>query len=90
MLRVLGLSTASQYVVFGVAIMLGMVISGDRIAELIGRLLLRPRIRDLSPRTPRHRDSHGRATTGQTLNHDSTTDYDVDTTTAPQLDRGTR
>jgi ribose transport system permease protein len=47
MLRVLGLSVASQGVVFGVAIILGMVISGDRIADVVGRLLLRPRIRDL-------------------------------------------
>jgi ribose transport system permease protein len=47
MLRVLGLSPASQYVVFGVAIILGMVISGDRIADVVGRLLLRPTIRDL-------------------------------------------
>lgn len=47
MLRVLGLSTASQFVVFGLAIVLGMVISGDRIAEIIGRLLLRPSIRSL-------------------------------------------
>jgi ribose transport system permease protein len=47
MLKVLGLSTASQGVVFGVAIILGMLISGDRIADVVGRLLLRPRIRDL-------------------------------------------
>ena len=33
--------------VFGVAIVLGMLISGDRIAELVGRLLLRPGIADL-------------------------------------------
>lgn len=42
MLRVLGLSNAWQNVVFGTAIVVGMLISGDRIAELIGRLLLRP------------------------------------------------
>ena len=47
MLRVLGLSAASQFVVFGVAIILGMIISGDRIADIVGRLLLRPGIRDL-------------------------------------------
>jgi len=47
MLKVLGLSTASQGVVFGVAIILGMLISGDRISDIVGRLLLRPRIRDL-------------------------------------------
>lgn len=47
MLKVLGLSTASQGVVFGVAIILGMIVSGDRIADVVGRLLLRPRIRDL-------------------------------------------
>lgn len=44
MLKVLGLSNASQFVVFGTAIVVGMLISGDRIAELIGRLLLQPRL----------------------------------------------
>jgi ribose transport system permease protein len=42
MLRILGLSTAMQFVVFGVAIILGMLVSGDRVAALLGRLL-RPR-----------------------------------------------
>lgn len=42
MLKVRGLSNASQFVVFGSAIVIGMLISGDRVAELIGRLLLRP------------------------------------------------
>jgi ribose transport system permease protein len=41
-LRVLGLSTAMQFVVFGVAIIVGMLVSGDRVAALLGRLL-RPR-----------------------------------------------
>jgi ribose transport system permease protein len=45
MLKVLGLSNASQFVVFGTAIVVGMLISGDRISGLIGRLLLRPSIR---------------------------------------------
>jgi ribose/xylose/arabinose/galactoside ABC-type transport system permease subunit len=45
MLKVLGLSNASQFVVFGSAIVVGMLISGDRIAEFIGRLLLRPSLR---------------------------------------------
>jgi hypothetical protein len=45
MLKVLGLSNASQYVVFGAAIVVGMLISGDRIAEFIGQLLLRPSLR---------------------------------------------
>ncbi len=39
MLLILGLSTAMQYVVFGAAIIVGMLISGDRIASLLGRLL---------------------------------------------------
>jgi ribose/xylose/arabinose/galactoside ABC-type transport system permease subunit len=39
MLRVLGLPTALQYVVFGAAIIGGMVISGDRIITLIEKLL---------------------------------------------------
>ena len=44
MLKVLGLSNASQFVVFGSAIVVGMLISGDRVAALIGRLLLRPSV----------------------------------------------
>src|SRR5215211_5046102 len=40
MLRVLGLPTALQFVVFGVAIVGGMVISGDRIVTLIENLLM--------------------------------------------------
>jgi hypothetical protein len=31
--------------VFGLAIILGMLISGDRIADVVGRLLLRPGLR---------------------------------------------
>jgi ribose transport system permease protein len=45
MLRVLGLSTAWQYVIYGSAIAAGMVISGDRIVGVLGGLLQRPRIR---------------------------------------------
>ena len=45
MLRVLGLNTALQYIVFGAAIVIGMVISGDRIAAILGRLLERPAVR---------------------------------------------
>ena len=36
MLLILGLSAAMQYVVFGGAILAGMVVSGDRVAALIG------------------------------------------------------
>jgi ribose transport system permease protein len=39
MLLILGLSTAMQYVVFGAAIIVGMLISGDRLASLLGRVL---------------------------------------------------
>ena len=39
MLLILGLSTAMQYVVFGGAIVVGMLISGDRVASVLGRLL---------------------------------------------------
>jgi ribose transport system permease protein len=39
MLLILGLSTAMQYIVFGAAIIVGMLISGDRLASLLGRLL---------------------------------------------------
>jgi ribose/xylose/arabinose/galactoside ABC-type transport system permease subunit len=40
MLRVLGLPTALQFVVFGMAIIGGMVISGDRIVTLIENSLM--------------------------------------------------
>jgi len=39
MLLILGLSTALQYIVFGAAIIVGMLVSGDRVAALLGRLL---------------------------------------------------
>jgi ribose transport system permease protein len=39
MLLILGLSTAMQYVVFGAAILVGMLISGDRVAVILGRVL---------------------------------------------------
>ena len=39
MLVILGLSTALQYIVFGAAIITGMLISGDRVAALLGRFL---------------------------------------------------
>jgi ribose transport system permease protein len=39
MLLILGLSAAMQYVAFGAAIIVGMMISGDRVASLLGRVL---------------------------------------------------
>ena len=51
MLRILGLSTAMQFVVFGGAIIVGMLISGDRVASVLGRVL--------RPREPPARDSRG-------------------------------
>jgi ribose transport system permease protein len=39
MLLILGLSTAMQYIVFGAAIIVGMMVSGDRVASLLGRVL---------------------------------------------------
>jgi ribose transport system permease protein len=39
MLRILGLTTAMQFVVFGAAILVGMLVSGDRVAALLGRVL---------------------------------------------------
>jgi hypothetical protein len=39
MLLILGLSAAMQYVAFGAAIIVGMMISGDRVASLLGRIL---------------------------------------------------
>jgi ribose transport system permease protein len=51
MLRILGLSTAMQFVVFGGAIIVGMLVSGDRVASLLGRVL--------RPREPPARDRGG-------------------------------
>jgi ribose transport system permease protein len=51
MLRILGLSTAMQFVVFGGAIIVGMLVSGDRVASLLGRVL--------RPREPPARDRRG-------------------------------
>jgi ribose transport system permease protein len=42
MLRILGLSTAMQFVVFGGAIIVGMLVSGDRVASILGRVLRPP------------------------------------------------
>jgi ribose transport system permease protein len=42
MLLILGLSTAMQFVVFGAAIIAGMLVSGDRMASLLGRVLRPP------------------------------------------------
>ena len=39
MLLILGLKPAMQYIVFGAAIIAGMLVSGDRVASLLGRLL---------------------------------------------------
>ena len=39
MLLILGLSAAMQFIVFGAAIIVGMLISGDRVASLLGRVL---------------------------------------------------
>ena len=44
MLRVLGLSTAWQYAVYGAAIAAGMVISGDRVVGVLGAVLRRQRV----------------------------------------------
>jgi ribose transport system permease protein len=51
MLRILGLSTAMQFIVFGGAIIVGMLVSGDRVASLLGRVL--------RPREPPARDRRG-------------------------------
>jgi ribose transport system permease protein len=39
MLLIFGLSAALQFIVFGAAIIAGMLVSGDRVASLLGRLL---------------------------------------------------
>jgi ribose transport system permease protein len=46
-LLVRGLAQAMQFVVFGAAILAGMIISGDRIAAALGKLLQHPRARAL-------------------------------------------
>ena len=46
MLRVLGLTTAWQYAVYGAAIAAGMVISGERIIGVVGGILQRPRVKE--------------------------------------------
>jgi ribose transport system permease protein len=43
----LGLSQAMQFVVFGAAILAGMIVSGDRIAAGLGKVLQHPRARAL-------------------------------------------
>src|SRR5262245_3763139 len=47
MLLIMGLSTALQFIVFGAAIIAGMLVSGDRVASLLGRIL-----RPSEPPTP--------------------------------------
>jgi ribose transport system permease protein len=44
LLLVLGLSEAMQFVVFGAAILAGMIVSGDRIAAGLGKVLQHPRV----------------------------------------------
>ena len=44
MLLIFGLSAALQFIVFGAAIIVGMLVSGDRVASLLGRLLRRMEI----------------------------------------------
>lgn len=46
-LLVLGLSEAMQFVVFGAAILAGMIVSGDRIAAGLGKVLQHPSVRAL-------------------------------------------
>jgi hypothetical protein len=49
MLRVLGLPSALQFVVFGSAIAAGMIVSGDRIVGLAGRLVRAGRPQEPAP-----------------------------------------
>lgn len=64
-LLVLGLSPAMQYVVFGAAILAGMIVSGDRIAALLGKVLQHPRARALfgADRSLQHDERRGPAET---------------------------
>jgi ribose transport system permease protein len=56
MLIVMGLSAAMQYVVFGAAILAGMLVSGDRVATLLGRWL-----RTVKPPPPQSAPTAGHA-----------------------------
>jgi ribose transport system permease protein len=49
MLLILGLSTALQFIAFGAAIIVGMLISGDRVAALLGRVLRPPEPSKVQP-----------------------------------------
>ena len=48
-LRILGLSTAMQFIVFGATIIVEMLVSDDRVASLLGRVLRPPE----APSAPR-------------------------------------
>jgi ribose transport system permease protein len=54
MLLIFGLSAALQYIVFGAAIIVGMLVSGDRVASLLGRLL-----RTFEASAPGHPEAKG-------------------------------
>jgi ribose transport system permease protein len=51
MLLIFGLSAALQFIVFGVAIIVGMLVSGDRVASLLGLVLRR-----IEPSAGTHRE----------------------------------
>ena len=59
MLRVLGLPTSLQFVVFGIAIIGGMVISGDRIITLIENLMGNTGRLDVSPQLSNEKNIRG-------------------------------
>lgn len=59
MLRVLGLPTSLQFVVFGIAIIGGMVISGDRIITLIENLMRNTGRLDDSPQLSNEKNIQG-------------------------------
>jgi ribose/xylose/arabinose/galactoside ABC-type transport system permease subunit len=60
MLRTMGLPTALQFVVFGVVIIGGMLVSGDRIVRGVEQLI-RERRRDSSQAPTLPRSAEGRA-----------------------------
>ena len=70
MLRILGLSTAMQFVVFGAAIIVGMLVSGDRVASILGRVLQPPE-RAGAPDTASERPDEAGTATDET--HDART-----------------
>ncbi|MEX0817788.1 MAG: hypothetical protein WD027_10090, partial [Gaiellales bacterium] len=64
MMRVMGLPTALQFLVFGLVIIGGMLVSGDRIIRGVEHVLRERRRPDRSPPQAVHGSGEGRARKG--------------------------